>query len=78
MQNAYRTVKRLEGHHLVIDLPIDFPKTGDAKIIILPLDSTDEATGRLLMREWLARAWGCAPDFPGRPDQLPLDNITPL
>ncbi len=78
MQNAYRTVQRLEGRHLVINLPIDFPKSGDAEIIILPLDSTDEATGRLLMREWLAHAWGCAPDFPDRPDQLPLGDITPL
>lgn len=33
---------------------------------------------RLLMREWLARAWGCAPDFPDRPDQLPLDDMTSL
>jgi hypothetical protein len=78
MQNAYRTVKRLEGDHLLIDLPSDFPKTGDAEVIILPLDSIDETMGRLVMREWLARAWGCAPDFPDRPDPLPLDDILPL
>ena len=71
MQNAYRTVQRLEGRHLVIDLPSDFPETGTAEIIVLPLDPTDEAAGRLLMREWLARAWGCAPDFPDRPEQPP-------
>jgi hypothetical protein len=40
MQNAYRTVQRLEGHHLVIDLPNDFPETGTAEIIVLPLDPT--------------------------------------
>jgi hypothetical protein len=78
MQSAYRTVQQLEGHHLIIDLPSDFPKTGAAEIIILPLDPVDETAGRLLMREWLARAWGCAPDFPNRPAQLPLDDIVPL
>ena len=78
MQTAYRIVKRLESHQLVIDLPADFPEATEAEIIVLPLDMTDEATSRLLMREWLERAWGCAPDFPDRPEQLPLDDIQPL
>jgi hypothetical protein len=78
MQSAYRIVKRLENRHLVIDLPADFPETAEAEIIVLPLDTADEATSRLLMREWLARAWGCAPDFPDRPEQPPLDDIQPL
>lgn len=56
MQSAYRTMQQLEGHHLIIDVPSDFPKTGAAEIIILPLDPVDETAGRLLMREWLARA----------------------
>ena len=78
MQTAYRIVKRLESRHLVIDLPADFPETGEAEIIVLPLDTADEAAGRLLMREWLARAWGCAPDFPDLPEQPPLDDIQSL
>ena len=79
MQSAYRTVKRLEGHHLVIDLPNDFPKTGEAEVmIILSLDTIDEIAGQLLMREWLSRAWGCVPDFPDRPEQLPLDSVESL
>jgi hypothetical protein len=78
MQSAYRTVKRLEGHHLVIDLPTDFPKTGHAEVIILSLDASDEGVGQILMREWLTRAWGCASDFPDRPDQLPLDSVESL
>ncbi|MDG4594563.1 MAG: hypothetical protein P9F75_02540 [Candidatus Contendobacter sp.] len=78
MQSAYRIVKRLENRHLVIDLPADFPETAEAEIIVLPLDTADEATGRLLMREWLDRAWGCAPDFPDRPEQPPLDDVQPL
>ena len=78
MQTAYRIVKRLESRHLVIDLPADFPETGEAEIIVLPLDTADEAAGRLLMREWLDRAWGCAPDFPDRPEQPPLDDVRPL
>jgi len=78
MQSAYRPVKRLEGHHLVIDLPTDFPETGDAEVIILSLDTIDEVAGQFLMREWLTRAWGCAPDFPDRPDPLPIDSVQPL
>jgi hypothetical protein len=78
MQSAYRIVKRLENRHLVIDLPADFPETAEAEIIVLPLDTANEAAGRLLMREWLARAWGCAPDFPDRPEQPSLDDIQPL
>lgn len=78
MQTAYRIVKRLQSRHLVIDLPADFPETGEAEIIVLPLDTADEAAGRLLMREWLAYAWGCAPDFPDRPEQPPLDDVQPL
>jgi len=78
MQSAYRIVKRLENRHLVIDLPADFPETAEAEIIVLPLDTANEAAGRLLMREWLARAWDCAPDFPDRPEQPSLDDIQPL
>lgn len=78
MQIAYRIVKRLENRHLVIDLPADFPETTEAEIIVLPLDTADEAAGRLLMREWLDRAWGCAPDFPDRPEQPLLDDVQPL
>ncbi|MEI6414776.1 MAG: hypothetical protein WCP34_11035 [Pseudomonadota bacterium] len=26
----------------------------------------------------MARAWGCAPDFPDRPEQPPIDDIAPL
>ncbi len=78
MQTAYRILKRLENRQLVIDLPADFPENGEVEIIILPLDTTDETAGRLLMHEWLNRAWGCAPDFPDRIEQPPLDDIQPL
>jgi hypothetical protein len=70
MQIAYRIVKRLENRHLVIDLPADFPENTEAEIIVLPLDTADEAVGRLLMREWPDRAWGCAPDFPDCPEPI--------
>lgn len=78
MQNVYRIMQPLKGRHLVIDLPSDFPETGVAEIIILPLDSSHESPDRQLMTEWLNRAWGCAPDFPDRPEPLPIDHITPL
>jgi hypothetical protein len=47
-------------------------------VIILSLDASDEGVGQILMREWLTRAWGCASDFPDRPDQLPLDSVESL
>jgi hypothetical protein len=78
MQRSYRTMQQLKGHHIMIDLPADFPENCTAEIAVLPLNPTNETAPPLSMREWLDRAWGCVPDFPDRTKSLPLDDIQSL
>jgi len=56
MQKAYRTMQQLKDHHLMIDLPADFPENCVAEIAVLPLNPTNETAPPLSMREWLDRA----------------------
>lgn len=74
MTYAYRAIQRLNSSHVEMDLPNTFVKGHEIEIIVLPLEISNIPSEQQRMNEWLAEVWGCAPDFPDRPPQPPIDE----
>ena len=75
MQTAYRITQPLQGHHVTIELPADFPECSAVDIIVL---AQSQEAPPLTTENWLASVWGSSPNFPDRPEQPPLQAIEPL
>ena len=75
MLQAHRIICPVQDKKLRIDLPADFPDTGEVEVIVLPLSAEKGVKSDTATQEWLRDLWACAPDFPDRPADLPPEPV---
>jgi hypothetical protein len=76
--HAYKLICPIHDHQLHIDLPGDFPQSGEVEVIILPLEERGSPEEPLPAGMWLQSLWGCVKDFPERlpdPPHAPVESL---
>lgn len=61
MVQAHRIICRVQDKKLRIDLPADFPDTGEVEVIVLPLSPAEGAKSDTTTLEWLRDLWASVP-----------------
>ena len=78
MVQAHRIICPVQGNQLRIDLPAEFPEGAEVEVIVLPVSAASTARPDPATAEWLKGLWGCSPDFPDRPKDLPPEPVEAL